>query len=48
MTTLPIAAMDLLRVCDPDGTLPAAANIVSAAATLARGPHRTPQLSALR
>lgn len=38
----------LLRVCDPDGTLPAAANIVSAAATLARGPHRTPQLSALR
>ena len=26
----------LLRVCDPDGTLPTAANIVSAVATLAR------------
>lgn len=38
----------LLRVCDPERTFPAAANIVSAAATLARGPHRTPQLSALR
>lgn len=38
----------LLRVCDPDHRLPTAPNIVSAAATLARGPHRTPQLSLLR
>lgn len=38
----------LLRICDPDHRFPAASNIVSAAATLARGPHRTPQLSLLR
>lgn len=38
----------LLRVCDPDHPFPAAANIVSAVAALARGPHRTPQLTALR
>ncbi len=34
----------LLRVCDPDRSFPVASNIVSAVATLARGPHRTPQL----
>ena len=34
----------LLRVCDPDAMLPTAANIVSAVASLARGPHRTAQL----
>lgn len=34
----------LLRVCDPDGLFPTAANIVSAVAALARGPHRTSQL----
>lgn len=34
----------LLRICDPDGTLPTASNIVSAVATLSRLPHRTPQL----
>lgn len=34
----------LLRICDPDGSIPAAPNIVSAVARLARGPHRTPQL----
>lgn len=34
----------LLRVCDPEHTFPIASNIVSAVATLARGPHRTPQL----
>lgn len=34
----------LLEVCDPDHDLPIASNIVSAVATLARGPHRTPQL----
>lgn len=38
----------LLRVCDPDGIFPAAPNIVSAVAALARGPHRTPQLGLLR
>ncbi|MBU3705336.1 MAG: STAS domain-containing protein [Mycobacterium sp.] len=38
----------LLRICDPDGLLPTADNIVSAVATLARGPHRTPQLRLLR
>lgn len=34
----------LLRLCDPDGVFPIAANIVSAVAALVRGPHRTPQL----
>lgn len=34
----------LMRLCDPDGIFPTAANIVSAVATLARGPHRTPLL----
>lgn len=38
----------LLRVCDPEHTFPVASNIVSAVATLARGPHRTPQLIAIR
>lgn len=38
----------LLRVCDPDRRFPVASNIVSAVATLARGPHRTPQLIAHR
>jgi anti-anti-sigma factor len=37
-------AQRLLRVCDPDGIFPTAANIVSAVAALARGPHRTSQL----
>lgn len=37
----------LLRICDPDGTLPTAPNIVSAVATLSRLPHRTPQLRAV-
>lgn len=34
----------LLRVCDPDGMLPTAANIVSAVASLARGSQRIAQL----
>lgn len=34
----------LLRVCDPDGMLPTAANIVSAVATLARSPRRATTL----
>lgn len=38
----------LLQVCDPDRSFPIASNIVSAVATLARGPHRTPQLAAHR
>ena len=38
----------LLRVCDPDHLVPVAGNIVSAVARLARGPHRTPQLVAVR
>lgn len=38
----------LLRVCAPERKFPIASNIVSAVATLARGPHRTPQLTALR
>ncbi|MCB0924710.1 MAG: sulfate transporter [Mycobacterium sp.] len=38
----------LLTVCEPGHSLPVASNIVSAAATLARGPHRTPQLSTHR
>lgn len=38
----------LLRICDPDGLFPIADNIVSAVAALARGPHRTSQLSLLR
>jgi len=40
-------AQRLLRVCDPDGIFPTAANIVSAMAALARGPHRTSQLGLL-
>lgn len=39
-----IEAQRLLRVCDPDGIFPTAANIVSAVAALARGPHHTSQL----
>lgn len=38
----------LLDVCDPEHAFPVASNIVSAVATLARGPHRTPQLAASR
>lgn len=38
----------LLRFSDPDRIFPAASNIVSAVATLARGPHRTPQLRSVR
>lgn len=34
----------LMRLCDPDGIFPTASNIVSAVASLARGPHRTPLL----
>ena len=34
----------LLRICDPDGALPTASNIVSAVAALTRLPHRTPRL----
>ena len=34
----------LMRLCNPDGIFPTAANIVSAVARLARGPHRTPLL----
>lgn len=37
----------LLRVCDTEGALPVAANIVSGVATLARGPHRQLQLTPL-
>jgi anti-anti-sigma factor len=37
----------LLRICDPDGTLTTAPNIVSAVAALSRLPHRTPQLRAV-
>lgn len=37
----------LLRVCDTDGALPVAGNIVSGVATLARGPHRQLQLTPL-
>jgi len=40
--------MRLLQACDPDHVFLTAPNIVSAAARLARGPHRTPQLSVLR
>lgn len=35
----------VLRVCDPEGALPVAGNIVSGVATLARGPHRQLQLA---
>lgn len=38
----------VLRVCDPEGALPTATNIVSAVAALARGPHRQLQLAPLR
>ena len=37
----------MLRVCDPEGALATATNIVSAVATLARGPHRQLQLTPL-
>lgn len=37
----------LLRVCDTEGALPVAGNIVSGVATLARGPHRQLQLTPL-
>ncbi|TGD90034.1 anti-sigma factor antagonist [Mycolicibacterium sp. CH28] len=37
----------ILRVCDPQGLLVTAGNIVSAVAALARGPHTRPQLSPL-
>ncbi|MCI4673958.1 STAS domain-containing protein [Candidatus Mycolicibacterium alkanivorans] len=36
-----------LRVCDPEGSLPIATNIVSAVAALARGPLRQLQLAPL-
>jgi anti-anti-sigma factor len=35
----------VLRVCDPEGALATATNIVSAVAALARGPHRRLQLA---
>jgi anti-anti-sigma factor len=38
----------ILRVCDHEGALATATNIVSAVATLARGPHRQPQLTPLQ
>jgi anti-anti-sigma factor len=38
----------MLRVCDPEGALATATNIVSAVATLARRPHRQLHLSPLR
>ena len=38
----------ILRVCDPEGALATATNIVSAVAALARGPHRQPQLTPLQ
>jgi anti-anti-sigma factor len=38
----------VLRVCDPEGALPTATNIVSAVAALARGPHRHLELAPLR
>jgi anti-anti-sigma factor len=38
----------MLRVCDPEGALATATNIVSAVAALARGPHRQLQLTPLR
>ena len=37
----------LLRICDPDGVLPTAPNIVSAVASLSRLPHRKPLLRAV-
>jgi len=37
----------VLRVCDPEGALPTATNIVSAVAALARGPHRQLHLAPL-
>ena len=37
----------MLRVCDPEGALSTATNIVSAVAALARGPHRQLQLTPL-
>jgi hypothetical protein len=45
---VPVAGTEvarLLRVCDTDGALPVAGNIVSGVATLARGPHRQLQLT---
>jgi anti-anti-sigma factor len=38
----------VLRVCDPEGAVATATNIVSAVAALARGPHRQLQLAPLR
>ena len=38
----------VLRVCDPEGALATASNIVSAVAALARGPHRQLQLAPLQ
>jgi anti-anti-sigma factor len=38
----------VLRVCDPEGAVATATNIVSAVAALARGPHRQRQLAPLR
>ncbi len=38
----------MLRVCDPEGALATATNIVSAVATLARGPHRQLHLTPLQ
>jgi anti-anti-sigma factor len=38
----------MLRVCDPEGTLATATNIVSAVAALARGPHRQLHLTPLQ
>lgn len=37
----------VLQLCDPDGELATAGNIVSAVAALARGPHRHLQLTPL-
>jgi anti-anti-sigma factor len=41
------AVSRVLRVCDPEGTLATAGNIVSAVAVLARGPHRHLRLTPL-
>ena len=38
----------MLRVCDPEGALSTATNIVSAVAALARGPHKQLQLTPLQ
>lgn len=41
------AVARVLRVCDPEGELSTAGNIVSAVAALARGPHRHLRLTPL-